>query len=179
MFNSTWLGTNATWNRRNFTTAVNESDHDFFTATEKAGMMLCHSFLGAVGFLENLGVVLVVLKNRIMLDCPGNWFVLSLALGDALMCIVVNLVVDITLAQRYLPFLSTVFRFLMLSTSGNLFMLTFNRFLSLYNSLRYPALMTTKRAKCLTLLPWIISFFIYAVNLKGIVGRVYYCALIV
>ena len=183
MFNFTWLATNGTWYGSNFTTAVNESDDDVFTASEKAGMMLCHGFLGAVGFLENLVVVLVTLKNRIMLDCPGNWFVLSLAVGDALMCIVVNLLVNINfLSYQKVPFLATVFRFFILSTCGNLFMLTFNRFLSLCNSLRYPAQMTIVRAKCLTLLPWSIAFFICAsydlVKPRGSIGSVYYCALI-
>jgi hypothetical protein len=43
-------------------------------------------FTGSVGLLENIAVVAIILHNRIMLDFPSNWFVLSLAIADAIFC---------------------------------------------------------------------------------------------
>ena len=45
----------------------------------------------------------------------------------------------------------------LLTSSRNLLILTFNRFLSVYSSFRYPALMTTERAMRLQFVPWSIA----------------------
>ena len=180
MNHSTWPTSNGTWNDKNFTT-VNKNAGDI-TGAEITQMQLCHGFLGAVGFLENLGVLLVVLKNRIVLDCPGNWFVLNLVISDALMCVAINILVNVFLyLGQKAEILISLIRFIILLNIGNLFMLTFNRFLSLRNSLRYPALMTVTRAKCLALVPWIFAFLLcvfYKCFREAYVGNTYYGALI-
>lgn len=171
MFNDTWLASNVTLNGRNFT-AVNESDDDSFTSAEVTAMLLCHGLLGTLGFLENLGVILVILHNRlVMLDVPSVWFVLSLATSDAVTCVVINIFVHIinnlNTTDAYgqtIEHIAILFRFVVLSSTGSLFILTFNRFLSVYNSLRYPAIMTTSKAKGLVLVPWIIASILCAFN---------------
>jgi hypothetical protein len=187
MFNDTWRASNATSNGRNFTTIHKTDDDDSFTGAEVTAMQLCHGFLGAVGFLENVGVILVILFNRIMLDFPANWFVLSLAISDAVACIVTVLVINInTIRGQNVEILTVLFRFLVLSGCGNLFILTLNRFLSLYNSLRYAARMTTRRAKLIVWVPWVTSFILCAFEAysnwvkrkKTFVGGPYYSALI-
>ena len=180
MNHSTSPTSNGTWYDENFTTVNMNADE--IPGAEITQMQLCHGFLGAVGFLENLGVLLVVLKNRIVLDCPGNWFVLNLVISDALMCVAINILVNVFLyLGQKVEILISLIRFIILLNIGNLFMLTFNRFLSLRNSLRYPALMTVTRAKCLALVPWIIAFFLcvfYKCFRKAYVGNTYYGALI-
>ena len=102
------------------------------------------------------------------------------------MSIFINLLININfLHHAKVKLLVTVFRFITLSRWGNLFVLTFNRFLSLYNSLRYPAQMTVSKAKYLTLLPWFIAFFLSILytsfqwtNLSSYLVGVYYIALV-
>lgn len=178
MFNDTWLASNVTLNGRNFT-AVNESDDDSFTSAEVTAMLLCHGLLGTLGFLENLGVILVILHNRlVMLDVPSVWFVLSLATSDAVTCVAINIFVHIinnlNTTDAYgqtIEHIAILFRFVVLSSTGSLFILTFNRFLSVYNSLRYPAIMTTSKAKGLVLVPWIIASILYALSTSTRAGE--------
>ena len=187
MLNYTWPASNATSYDKNITTA-NKTVEGVLTKSEITAMQLCHGFLGTIGFLENLGVIFVILLNRMLLDFPANWFVVSLAISDAITCAIINIVVNIyIIAGLNLEVLVMVFRFVALASANNLFILTFNRFLSVHNSLRYPAIMTTFRAKCLVLIGWIIAFLLSPVyellhwaklsQLSYIVGT-YYSALI-
>jgi hypothetical protein len=182
MSNDTGLDLNSTRIDSNFSPS-NTSLHDRLTDSEVASLRFCHNFLGGVGFLENLGVVAVILHNRQMLDFPANWFVLSLAVSDALACVVIPLAINvITIPDEKIGQLTVVFSFIVLANSGNLFMLTFNRFLSVYNSLRYPAYMTTKRAKCLVLIPWInaviLQTYAHLTNTTSFVRIAYFGVLI-
>ena len=182
MSNDTWLNKSVTYNGKNFSMS-NTSLHDRFTDSEITAMHLCHNFFGAVGFLENLGVIAILLHNRQMLQFPANWFVLSLAVSDALACLVTALLVNIyIIADQNVHILTTLFGFVVLSSSGNLFALTFNRFLSVYNSLKYPVYMTTRRAKVLVLIPWVNSFVLQGysfVNADNYASAIYYAALII
>ena len=189
MFHNTSLASNAIWYGTNLTTA-NKSDVDVLTKAEIAAMRLCHSFLGSVGVLENLGVIFVILLNRILLDFPANWFVLSLAIADAITCVVMNVFENMyaIAGLKYLEVPVIAIRFVALASVGNLFLLTFNRFLSIHNSLKYHKIMTTSRAKCLVICPWIIAFILSPIyellslaelsQISYIVG-IYYGALII
>ncbi|CAB4017047.1 cannabinoid receptor 1, partial [Paramuricea clavata] len=116
-------------------------------------------FTGSVGLLENIVVVTIILHSRIMLDFPSNWFVLSLAIADAIFCFAaIPLINALCLGASYIILIGVVAQFVTIASAGNLFILTFNRFLSVYNSLRYPGLMTYRRAKCLVVIPWGIAF---------------------
>ena len=183
MSNYTWLNTSATFNGSNFSTPNNQSQDDRFTDSEITVMHLCHHFFGGVGVVENLVVIAILLHHRQMLTFPANWFVLSLAASDAMACLVTLLLVHIyIIAGRTIPILTVLFGFVVLSTSGNLFAITFNRFLSVYNSLRYPVYMTTRRAKVLALIPWVNAFVLQAYSFvkgKNFASEVYYGALII
>lgn len=156
----------------NFT---NASNLDGFTEAEITAIQVCYSITGSVGLIENIGVIMVILCKRIMLEFPSNWFVLSLAIADASHCLggIFFAITIEKIDQKPLPKLEEIdsiyivygiiIQFSLLSSTGNLFLLTFNRFLSVYNSLRYPAYMTTSRAKCLVWVPWIIAVLIIAI----------------
>ena len=153
MLNHTLPNTTSSYGR-NFS-ATNASDDEVIPEGEIAAIRVCHSLLGTVGFLENIGVVFVLLSNIMMLDFPSNWFVLSLASADAVTCIALNVLVNLCLNScQNVEIDASSFRFLAMVTTGSLFTITFNRFLSVYNSLRYPAIMTTSRARFLVLIVW-------------------------
>ena len=77
MLNSTQLNSSSAWNNVNFTSAGNMNDVDFFISSEITAIKLCYGLLGAVGFLENLTIIIVILVNKIMLDCPSNCLFLA------------------------------------------------------------------------------------------------------
>ena len=155
------LNLNATVKGRNFS-MPKERLNDPFTDSEITAMQFCHILFGCVGFLENLGVIVVILHNRRLLDFPSNWFVLSLAVSNALACVVTPLHVSISIIpDKKAGHTAILLGLVIMASSGNLFMLTFNRFLSVYNSLRYQGYMTKERAKYLTLIPWVIAFVIH------------------
>ena len=59
-----------------------------FNDAEILAVQLSHSMLGAVGLIENVVVILAVLRKRIaILSVRSNRFVLSLAIADAVACI--------------------------------------------------------------------------------------------
>lgn len=81
-----------------------------------------------------------------------------MALADAVTCLAtIAAVLCITTGAKF-DFLCGIVQFALLVSVGNLLLLTFNRFLSVYTSLRYPALLTIKRAKGLQTAPWILAF---------------------
>ena len=69
MFNNTRFASNVSLKTRNFT----KMNDGLLTGEEVMAMQLCHGFLGAIGLLENLGVILAILfhKPRILLDFPS------------------------------------------------------------------------------------------------------------
>ena len=182
MSNYTSLNLNVTFNSKNFSMS-NTNFNGRFNDSEIIAMQFCHILLGCVGFLENLGVIAVILQNRRMLDFPANWFVLSLAVSDALACVVTPLFVNISIIPDEKPGnLTILFGLVTIASSGNLFMLTFNRFLSVHNPLRYPAYMTTKRAKYFVLVPWVNAFILqghaYIKKTQNFLGTLYFGLLI-
>ena len=147
----------------NLTVANASSLQNFFTETECFMIRFLFVFIGSVGLLENTAVVIIILNNRIMLDYPSNWFVLSLAAADWIFCFAAILLTYALCTGSTSFVIGIVAQFLSVASGGNLLILTFNRFLSVYNSLRYPGLMTCSRAKCLVIIPWAIAFLMSAV----------------
>ncbi len=168
---------NSTWSGESSLEKTNGSSRFPFDAAEMLTIQLCHSFLGAAGFLENIGVIIVILRHRTMLDFPSNRFVLSLAIADAVSCLAtVAAVLCISMGRKFGIFCAII-QFTLLTSSGNLLILTFNRFLSVYSSLRYPALMTTERAMRLQFAPWSIAAIFSALSIwskqEGIPHMIY------
>lgn len=117
------------------------------------GVFLVLSFLGLFG---NGIVIYVVISLRCYFDVPANIFILSQALSDfgtgvSLLIYVVHMYVWIW--DVFYWYTSIVW----LSSLGSLFLLTFNRLLSVLDSFSYSRLMTLTRAKLLVLLNWLLA----------------------
>ena len=117
-----------------------------------------------VGFAENAAVIMVVLTSYVLRDIPSNWFVLSLAIGDALFCVYASVIFIHFQPRKHLPnilkslwYIQPLGLLSYLSSSSSLLVLIFNRFLSIYNSLKYPSRMTLERAKRLIFVVWIVA----------------------
>ena len=138
----------------------------YFTSAELVVIKMLYGLLGSIGLVENVGVILVILFKNIMLEVPSNWFVLSVAIADIITCsagIALVFIMDVQNSNTLIVVFAFIFQFAMLSSTGSLSLLTFNRFLSVYTLLRYPAIMTVSRAKFLVGLPWIAAGFLLAV----------------
>ena len=141
----------------NFTTFNTTSDPPtLFAPGELIAAKSLYGTLGFVGSAENLVVIAAIATNDVLLDVPSNWFVLSLALADAVVS-VAAFPRCVHLPESAMVFLGVCLQFALLASAGNLLFLTFNRFLSVYDSLRYPSRMTVERAKHLVLAPWCVA----------------------
>ena len=116
-----------------------------------------------VGFAENVVVIVAILTSYILRDIPSNWFVLSLAFGDVLFCVYSSVIFIHLQPKKNLPnvlnslwYIKPLALISYLSSSSSLFVLIFNRFLSIYDSLKYRSRMTLERAKRLIFLLWVL-----------------------
>ena len=136
------------------------------TIFEEYEILIIHilfAFFGFTGFLVNIIVVAVIIHKRLMVDLPSSWFVFSLALADAVFSSTgIPAMHGLCTGAPYV-FLGVVVEFLTIANAGNLLILTFNRFLSVYSSLRYPAFMTPTTAKTLVVAPWATALMLSAV----------------
>lgn len=158
MFHNSQLNTTFVDNNLRSFNGTSEST-DVFSPDEAVAVKFVLCLIALVGLFENVVVIFAILTSDILLDVPSNWFVLSLAFADVLACIVVfpHLIGPlVSVMDVYGAFVSLAF----LSSSNNLFLLTFNRFLSIYDSLKYPNRMTRGLAKRLVLVPWGIAVFL-------------------
>ena len=140
----------------------------FFTANELHFITTSLVMISIVGTFQNLMVVAAVLlsRNR-LLEIPSSWFVLSLATADAFVC-GVSVPMYIIHLHVYIwePFL--VFgQFTTLVNGGSLFLLTFNRFLSIYDTLGYIKKVTVLRAQLLTIGIWLLAITLTIVTAVG------------
>jgi hypothetical protein len=157
---------NSSWGVKNHSEKTNGTLHSPFNPAEILTIQLCHGFLGVAGLIENVFIIIVILRLRkIMLDFPSNRFVLSLAIADSVSCLsTIAAVLCITTGRKFEIF-CLIIQFTLLTSSGNLLVLTFNRFLSLHSALKYPALMTTQRAVRLQFVPWIVATIFSALSI--------------
>lgn len=158
------------------------------TDTECIIIRTLFSSVGSVGLLENAAAVVIILRNRNMLDRPSNWFLLSLAIADAMFCLRAIALTHPLCTGTSCTNFGVLAQLVMITSAGNVFIFTFDRFLSVYHSLRYPALMTCSRARCLIIVAWAVAFLLTAaVEISGQAGihnitylhSSYYTALII
>ncbi|XP_028400052.1 cannabinoid receptor 1-like [Dendronephthya gigantea] len=118
-----------------------------------------------IGTFQNLMVIAALLFSRNnLLQIPSNWFVLSLATADFLVCgVSVPLYIahlHVFIWQHFLAF----GHFTTIISAGSLFLLTFNRFLSIYDTLSYMKRMTVFRAKSLAMGMWCAAISLAIIN---------------
>jgi hypothetical protein len=105
---------------------------------------------------------------------PSNWFVLSLALADGIVSFLTLLV---AFSSNVVVVIDTLLGFAMQASSGNLFFLTLNRFISVYASLKYPIYMTVARAKLFVIIPWVVPVLlaiVVALSVMKNIQELYY-----
>ena len=140
----------------------------YLTDKEVAGLLLYLAFFGFVGFVQNLVVILSIILTDGFPDIPGNIFVLSLACCDLLVCSVcVSLLIYNCFHWIFTTFI-TVSKLIVVATAGSIFLLTTNRFVSIIRPLRYPKLITCKRAAALVGCVWFVAIFVPTLSMIGL-----------
>ncbi|XP_069744144.1 melanocortin receptor 3-like [Narcine bancroftii] len=138
--------------------------------------------LGIISFLENVLVILAVLKNK-NLHSPMYFFLCSLAVADMLVS-VSNALETIVMAflkngylvanDRFIQQMDNVFDSMicisLVASVCNLLVIAIDRYITIFYALRYHSIMTVKRALILIIVIWItcifcgIIFIIYSDN---------------
>ena len=137
----------------------------FFTSNELYLITISLVLISVIGTFQNLMVVTAIFlsRNR-LLEIPSSWFVLSLATADLLVC---SVSVPFYVIHLYFfvwqPFLAFG-QFTTLISSGSLALLTFNRFLSIYDTLGYIKSMTLTRAQFLAAGMWLLGITLTVVT---------------
>ena len=119
------------------------------------GVYLLLSFLGLFGN----GVVIYVITLRRYFDVPANIFILGQAFSDfgtAISLAIYTVHMHVGIWDIFYWYTAVVW----LASLGSLFLLTFNRFLSIIDSFAYPRLMTLARAKALVVVNWIMALLV-------------------
>ena len=124
---------------------------------------------GFLGLVLNLFLILSISFSDEFSDSPANLFVLSLAVADALLgCAFVPL----SIYSTYFPALDVFFtasNFLILATTGSIFLLTLNRFVSTVRPLRYPTIVTYRRATAMVPVIWLAALFVLVLAVVSLI----------
>lgn len=140
----------------------------FFSPNELCLITTALVLISVIGTFQNLMVVAAVFlsRNR-LLDIPSSWFVLSLATADLFVC---GVSVPTYIIHLYIyfwePFLAFG-QFTTLISAGSLVLLTFNRFLSIYDTLGYIKRMTVLRAQLLATGMWLLAITLTMISTLG------------
>jgi hypothetical protein len=140
---------------------LNESRpiENYLTSDERAILTGVYVVLSFLGFFGNGIVIYVVISTRCYFDVPANIFILSQAFSD----MGTALSLSIYVVHMYIWIWDVFYWYtavVWLASLGSLFLLTFNRLLSVVNAFTYTHLMTLTRAKVLVVLNWILAVFV-------------------
>ena len=127
---------------------------------------------GTVGFLENLVLILTIILTEQFADTPSNVFVLSLACADLLVC---GVSVPLFIYNCFHPIFTifiNVSKFNAVATTGSIFTLSLDRYISLARGLKYPKIMTFKRTISLVVGTWAIAIFVVISAVVGLVRKI-------
>lgn len=140
----------------------------YLTEIEIAGLLLYLAFFGLVGFLQSLVVILSIILSDGFSNVPGNIFVLSLACSDFLVCgVSVPLLIYNCFHWIFTIFI-TLSKLIIVATAGSIFLLTANRFVSSMRPLKYPKIMTYKRAAVLVGCVWFVAIIVSTLSMIGL-----------
>ena len=131
----------------------------YLSNDERGILTALYVLLSLLGLLGNGVVIYVVISLRQYFDVPANIFILNQALSDfgtALSLCIYIVHMYIWIWDIFYWYTSVVW----LASLGSLFLLTFNRLLSVIDSFSYPRLMTSTRAKGLVILNWILALVV-------------------
>ena len=128
----------------------------YLSHEERAALTATFSLLSLFGLFGNGIVVYIVISFANYVDVPVNIFILSQAFAD----LGTVMAMPIYIAHMHswnweLFYIYTTF--VWLASLGSLFLLTFNRLVSVVYSLSYARRMTPCRAKCLVVTIWLFA----------------------
>lgn len=131
----------------------------YLSDDERAILTGVYATLSFLGLLGNGVVIYVVISLRCYFDVPANIFILSQACSDfgtAISLVIYIVHMYVWIWDVFFWYTAVVW----LASLGSLFLLTFNRLLSVIDSFAYPRLMTLARAKTLVLINWILALVV-------------------
>ena len=140
----------------------------YLSDREVAGSVLFLALFGFAGFAQNLVVILSTILTDGLLDIPTNIFVLSLAVSDFLVCAVSAPLLIYNYYRWIFTTFITVSKFTVVATTGSIFLMTVNRFVSIVRPLRYPKIMTYKRSVTMTAGVWFVATLVPILSIIGL-----------
>ncbi|XP_028390595.1 adrenocorticotropic hormone receptor-like [Dendronephthya gigantea] len=115
---------------------------------------------GLLGFVLNLLLISSITLTDGFAEIPANFFVLSLAVSDTMIdCVAAPLMIYNMYHFAFEAFL-VVGKFFGLATTGSVFLLTLNRFISTVKALKYPTIVTFKRAVTMVGAIWFVALLV-------------------
>ena len=136
----------------------------YFREEETICLLAVVVIFGFFGLVLNIFLILSIILTDGFSESPANIFVLSLAVADALTdCMSVFLYVY-SMYYSAFDFSFSVSKLFALATTGSIFLLTVNRGISIVRSLRYPTIVTNKRAKVMVGVMWLVAFIVVVLD---------------
>ena len=129
----------------------------YLTEGETTGLVVFLVFFGLTGFLQNLVLILSISLTDGFADTPANLFILSLACADLLLCAVSAPLLIYNIYYSIFNIYTTVSIFVVAATTGSIFLLTLNRFVSTVRPLKYPKIMTFERSVAMIGVVWFLA----------------------
>ena len=144
----------------------------YLSDAETVSVIGLFAVFGTVGFLENLVLILTIILTEQFADTPSNIFVLSLAFADLLVCGVSGPLFIYNCFHPIFTIFINVSKFTAVATTGSIFTLSLDRYISLVRGLKYPKIMTLKRTISLVACTWAVAIFVAIFAVVGLVGKI-------
>ena len=129
----------------------------YLSSAETASVISFFVFFGTVGFLENFILIPSILLTDQFADTPSNIFILSLACADLLVCGLSVPLFVYNCCHPIFAIFATVSKFNAVASTGSIFTLSLDRYISLVRGLQYQKVMTFKRTISLVAGTWIAA----------------------
>ena len=131
----------------------------YLSFNERAFLTGVYTILSFLSLFGNGLVIYAVISLGFYIDVPANIFILSQAfadLGITLSLLIYTVHMYIWIWDVFYWYTGVVW----LASLGSLFLLTFNRLLSVLDSFKYPYRMTAFRAKILVIFNWLLALLV-------------------
>ena len=144
----------------------------YLSDAETVSVVGLFAVFGTVGFLENLFLILTIILTEQFADTPSNIFVLSLAFADLLVCGVSAPLFIYNCFHPIFTIFINVSKLTAVATTGSIFTLSLDRYISLVRGLKYPKIMTLKRTISLLACTWAVAIFVAIFAVVGLVEKI-------
>ncbi len=141
----------------------------YFSEAEASALVVVVVFLASIGFLLNVLLILSIILTDGFADAPANVFVLSLACADLSVCCVTGPLFIYNCYRPMFKIFVAVGRFVGVATTGNIFLLSLNRLMSIVADLKYPSIMTFKRTVTLVGIVWFVASLVTTLAVVGLI----------